>query len=264
MLSKISHLITFLVLPASVMAGPLDHSAEIEVLPGWRDAGGTHMAGLRITLAPGWKTYWRAPGDAGIPPVFSFAGSENITSVAPMWPVPEVFDQGGMRAIGYQDSVVFPLRLQGGSEEMTINGQVQIGVCEEICIPVTLDFNATLPIEGKRDAAIVAAMINRPLSADQAGVTGTTCTIDPISDGIQVSTTVTVAPTGQSEFVVVEAGDPAIWVSQADVTRSGNQLNATVDMVHSSGTGFALDRSKVRITVLGGDQAIDIQGCTPG
>ena len=47
-------------------AQSLDGVAQLDVLPGWETRNGTHMAGLRITLAPGWKTYWRAAGDAGI------------------------------------------------------------------------------------------------------------------------------------------------------------------------------------------------------
>ncbi|MCB1329838.1 MAG: hypothetical protein KDK28_10515, partial [Maritimibacter sp.] len=50
----------------TALAGP-DLHAEVDVLPGWRQADGTHMAALRITLDEGWKTYWRAPGEAGIP-----------------------------------------------------------------------------------------------------------------------------------------------------------------------------------------------------
>jgi hypothetical protein len=64
--------------------------------------------------------------------------------------------------------------------------------------------------------------------------------------------------------VIIEAGNPEVWVSQADITRSGNQLQATVDMIHATSSSFALDRSAIRITVLGTSQAVDVQGCTAG
>ncbi len=41
-----------------------------QVLEGWVRADGTRMAAVQLDLEPGWKTYWRAPGDAGIPPSF--------------------------------------------------------------------------------------------------------------------------------------------------------------------------------------------------
>ena len=56
--------------PQIVSAGPPEDVVQIEVLPGWQTASGTQMAALRLTLAPGWKTYWRAPGEGGIPPAF--------------------------------------------------------------------------------------------------------------------------------------------------------------------------------------------------
>src|SRR6056297_1113481 len=71
-----------------------------EVLPGWTTGAGTRMAALRLTLAPGWKTYWRAPGDAGIPPAFDWSGSRNLKGVAFHWPAPDVFQSYGIRTIG--------------------------------------------------------------------------------------------------------------------------------------------------------------------
>ncbi|WP_342078072.1 protein-disulfide reductase DsbD domain-containing protein [Yoonia sp. SS1-5] len=245
-------------------ADPFSDLAEVEVLPGWRTAQGDHVAGLRITLADGWKTYWRAPGHAGIPPQFSFTGSASIGSITPHWPTPEVFDQDGFRSVGYIDSVVIPLTLDHAShaEPIALSGEISIGVCEEICIPVHLDFEAVLPPDSQRDTSIAAALIDRPLSAAEANVGAVTCRIAPISDGLQVTTQIGLPSTGMSEHVVIETGDPDIWVSEADVARSGNQLSATVDMVHSSGSAFALDRSALRITVLGSDQAVDIHGCS--
>jgi len=253
-------------LPTLSVAGPFDELAQVEVLPGWRMANGDHIAGLRITLEPGWKTYWRAPGDAGIPPQFSFAGSSDISAITPHWPVPEVFNQNGMQSIGYNGSVVFPITVssQDATAPIQISGQLNIGVCEEICVPVALDFDALLPPSGARDTSITAALINQPLSASEANVGDVTCAISPIDDGLRVTTIVDVPATGNSEHVVVEVGSPGIWVSEADVTRNGNQLSATVDMVNSQASAFALDRSAVRITVLGSNQAIDIQGCSAG
>ena len=262
-----------MLIPLALMAFPtfglaqsFDELARIEVLPGWRTESGDHIAGLRVTLEPGWKTYWRAPGDGGIPPQFSFQGSDNITGVAPHWPVPTVFRQNGLNSIGYHDTVVFPLTVFSDNPDagMRISGDLHIGVCEEICIPVTLPFDAVLPSAGSRDAAITAALINRPLTAAEASVGGVTCTINPISDGLAVTATMDVTTTGPDEFVVIEAGDANVWVSEAETTREGNSLSATVDMVHTSGNTFALDRSQVRITILGGNQAIDIQGCSAG
>lgn len=247
-------------------AGPADGVVELEVLSGWRTADGTHMAGLQIQLAPGWKTYWRSPGDGGIPPRFAWSGSENLAAAAFHWPVPEVFHQNDMRSIGYSDSVVIPVELTipNSGQDARMRGQIQIGVCEEICVPVLLNFDAVLPAGGTREPSIVAALLDRPQTEREAGVGAVTCTLDPIEDGMRITTRVAMAPMSASEDVVIEAGDQQVWVSEPQTWREGNALYARSDMIHVNGGGFALNRSQVRITVLAGGQSVDIQGCDAG
>lgn len=258
--------LVLLALPSFAAAQSYDDLAQVEIVPGWRDASGDHIAGIRITLAPGWITYWRAPGDAGIPPEFRFEGSDQISTITPHFPTPQVSYSNGMRSIGYYDSVVFPITVAtaGQTGDIAISGEMVIGVCEEICIPVTLDFDTLLPAIGAPDRAISDALADGPLTREQADVGDVTCIIDPISDGLRLTASIEVARTGTTEFVVVEPKDPRIWVSEAEVTRTGGTLQATVDMVNPTGQPFGFDRSDVRFTVFGDDQAIDIQGCTAG
>src|SRR5215813_15366642 len=69
-------------------------------------------AGIEIRLDPGWKTYWRYPGDSGVPPTLDFAGSENVKAVSALWPAPERFADGaGGYSIGYHGDVVLPLQI---------------------------------------------------------------------------------------------------------------------------------------------------------
>lgn len=254
------------VMPCLAFAQSYDDLAQAEVLGGWRSDAGTHIAAIQITLAPGWVTYWRAPGDAGIPPQFAFSGSDTIRHITPHWPTPEVFGEDGMRSIGYYDSVVVPLTVDLGADakETTLQGEMLIGVCEEICIPVTLTFAGLLPATGAPDVRITAALADRPATQIDANVGAVTCNIDAIADGLRMTTSIDVASTGAPEHVVVEASDPRVWVSEARTERQGGTLRATVDMVHPSGQPFPFDRSAVRITVLGTDQAIDIRGCAAG
>lgn len=247
-------------------AGTGDDVAQLDILPGWRTADGTHMAAFRLTLSPGWKTYWRAPGDAGIPPQFDWSGSENVATARFNWPVPDVLDQNGMRSIGYHDGVIIPVEIEptraGAPVRMT--GMVDIGVCLDICVPVSLSFDATLPMTTKRDTNIVASLLDRPQTAQEAGVSHVTCAITPISDGLTVTTTITLPPAGGPEVVIMEPNDPQIWVSESVTHRQGNTLTATSDMLRSDGAAFALDRSSMRITVLGQHHAVDIRGCAAG
>lgn len=254
-------------LPTFAVAQDFDDLVQFEVLTGWRNADGTHVAAVKITLAPGWITYWRAPGEAGIPPHFSFSSASDIASITPHWPVPDVFDDAGLRSIGYYDGVIFPLTVDatGVTGDIQVSGELTIGVCDEICIPVTFTFDTLLPATGQTDPTIASALADHALTQQEAKVGAVTCQIDPISDGLRLTAAIDVAQKNASEFVVIEPGDTSIWVSQADVTRLGDTLRATVEMVHPSGEPFAFDRSGVRITVLGNDgYAIDLRGCSAG
>lgn len=249
--------------PLAAQANPMDGVVSVEILPGWRTEAGTQMAGLHIRLAPGWKTYWRAPGDAGIPPSFDWTGSQNLSGVAFHWPVPEVIRNNGMRSIGYHDDVVIPVELSLGDAgaPARMAGTVQIGVCEEICVPVQLDFDAELPADGARDAMILGALLDRPRTEAEAGVGAVTCAVTPDESGLAIAARIEMAPMGGDEVVVIEAGDDSVWVSEPISRREGGILLADAQMVQVDGKSIALDRRAVRITVLSGGHAVDIQGC---
>jgi DsbC/DsbD-like thiol-disulfide interchange protein len=249
--------------PMVARAGPADDVARIEVLPGWQTPSGTQMAGLRLTLAPGWKTYWRAPGDGGIPPAFGWAGSQNIASTQFHWPTPEVIDQNGMRSFGYHGLVVIPVEVTPTTPGAAtpLQGEVEIGVCLDICVPVRLQFAADLPPDTHRDVAIATALFDNPIPGAEAGLTRVTCTVEPGEGSIWVTAIMDLPATGEPEVVVIEAGDPQVWVSEPQVSRHAGTLSARAEMVHVTGQSFALNRAAVRITVLGHDRAVDIQGC---
>src|SRR5437764_2592777 len=92
------------------------HSA-VRLLAGSR-SGAVLLGGIAFQLEPGWKTYWRNPGDSGVPPRFDFSKSENIEAVTVLWPAPMKFDDGaGGQSLGYKQQVVLPLRLVAKSRD---------------------------------------------------------------------------------------------------------------------------------------------------
>ncbi len=95
-------------------------------------------AALEIKLEEGWKTYWRAPGDSGIPPQFSFFGSSNVASVAFDFPTPSFYTDFGTQSVGYKNRVVFPIsvRMLEQNQPTVLNLNAIIGICSEICVPV--------------------------------------------------------------------------------------------------------------------------------
>ena len=83
-----------------------DARSAIRLIAGTRGAGDAVIpAGIEIKLKPGWHTYWRYPGDAGIPPHFDFQGSQNVKSVEVRWPAPKRLPEGSVMTIGYDRDV---------------------------------------------------------------------------------------------------------------------------------------------------------------
>ena len=98
---------------------------------------GELRAGIELRLAAGWKTYWRYPGDSGVPPVFDFSKSENLKSVEVRWPAPHRFTDDSGASIGYKGSVVLPLHLvaQNASRPVVLRIAMDYAICERLCIP---------------------------------------------------------------------------------------------------------------------------------
>jgi suppressor for copper-sensitivity B len=123
----------------------------------------TVMLGLEIELEPGWKTYWRAPGEGGLPPRFDWAGSANLAGVAVSWPAPKRFEIGGMESIGYARHVILPLeaKLARPGEALSLRLALRYAVCREICMLVEAKLALDLPAGEAGAPAAHAAAIAR-------------------------------------------------------------------------------------------------------
>src|ERR1700727_3890782 len=144
------------------------HSA-IRLLAGSR-SGAVLLGGIAFQLQPRWKTYWRTPGDSGVPTRFDFSKSENIEAVTILWPAPTKFDGGGGgHSLGYHDQIVLPLRIvaKNADKPVTLRAAVNYAVCEKLCIPV--EANAELPftsVASTEDSALFAALDTVPKPAN--------------------------------------------------------------------------------------------------
>jgi DsbC/DsbD-like thiol-disulfide interchange protein len=118
-------------------------------------------AGVEIRLDPGWHTYWRYPGDSGVPPTFDFAGSENVKAVTGLWPAPKrLADGAGGHSIGYTGDVLFPLRISAkdATKSSSLHLKLGYGFCREVCFPAEADLDLALSGNGgAEEPALVAA-----------------------------------------------------------------------------------------------------------
>ena len=133
-------------------------------------------AAIEIALDAGYKTYWRMPGDTGVPPLFDWSASQNLASIAPAWPVPRRFDEGGVSAVGYEGgSVVLPLRVAATDPAMPVELRVSLvyAACKSICVPEKADAWLSLrrdPPGGLYSALIEAAAREVPKRIEAAAL----------------------------------------------------------------------------------------------
>jgi DsbC/DsbD-like thiol-disulfide interchange protein len=145
-----------------------EHSA-IRLLAGSR-SGAVLLGGIAFQLKPGWHTYWRTPGDSGVPPRFDFSKSDNVEAVTVLWPAPTKFDDGaGGTSLGYHDQVILPLRIvaKNADKPVTLRATVNYAVCEKLCIPV--EANVELPftsVASTEDSVLFAALDTVPKPAN--------------------------------------------------------------------------------------------------
>jgi len=146
-----------------------DSHSAVRLLAGSR-SGAVLLGGIAIQLQPGWKTYWRTPGDSGVPPRFDFANSDNVEAVTVLWPAPRKFDDGGGGiSFGYKQQVVLPLRIvaKNADKPLTLRADIHYAVCEKLCIPVEAHAELSFAsVASTEDAALSAALDTVPKPAN--------------------------------------------------------------------------------------------------
>lgn len=256
-------LAAFTALPT--FAGPIpDDLVRAEVIGGWPTKGG-YMAALRLTLAPGWKTYWRAPGEAGIPPEFDWRASSNLGDVTYHWPAPQVFEVSGLRTLGYHDALVLPIEFSrlSANQPLQISGHINLGVCKDICVPATVDVSAMLMGAGVDAPAIKTALARAPREGHAAGLGPVICRTEPTRDGLRLTTDIGLKGASSGDFAVVELTGQRVWVASVESRAGNGHLVQVSDLVPTDAQPFALDRSSVRMTIFTANGAVyDILGCT--
>ena len=129
-----------------------------------QDGSAAPYAAIQLRMDPGWKTYWRNPGDSGVPPSFDWSGSKNLKSAEVLYPAPHRFADANGTAIGYKDEVVFPVKItpEHAGEPVDLALTFEYGLCKDLCIPNSASLNVVLPPDlGKGDAVLIDTALSR-------------------------------------------------------------------------------------------------------
>jgi DsbC/DsbD-like thiol-disulfide interchange protein len=220
------------------------------------DGGVTvHRAGVQIRLAPGWKTYWRYPGDSGVPPRFDFSQSTNVKSVTVLYPAPQRLTDDGGTSIGYKHDVVFPLevRAQDQGQPVTLSLALEYAVCEKLCVPA--DGTAELTLSGKageNDAKLAQseALVPRPATIGE----GAFAIRAAKREGARVTVELA-APAGVAVDLFAE-GPTAEWALPVPVpVAGGRHFTFELDGLPPN---TRPDGATLTLTAVAGEQAIEV------
>ena len=159
--------------------------------------GGVYHAGVEIKLNPGTLTYWRTPGDAGVPPVFTFAGSSNLAKADVRYPAPTRYVEDGTQTFGYKDDVTFPVDVTPRDPKSPVGLTLDLhyATCDQICLPAEAKIDFTLAPQAKTgpEAAQIAAANRRvPEVIDGSG--DLSVKVEPVAAGSAPTWTIVFSP----------------------------------------------------------------------
>ena len=234
------------------------------------NAGTGTQAGLRVglemQLAPGWKTYWRAPGDAGLPPVVDWAGSENLAAAELRFPAPERFTLFGLETYGYGGTVIFPVdaTLERPGDGAKFRASVDVLVCEKICIPYRADLaldlaaGAGAPSPHAHDLARFVSAIP-PVDTNGRGINGLAIEAADLRSGPAGAVLVRVAadPPLRAPDIFIEG--PPGWSFAKPVVQfaDGGRLATLIVPAAASLGAEKLGSAPVTLTLVDGGRAIE-------
>jgi DsbC/DsbD-like thiol-disulfide interchange protein len=221
-------------------------------------------AGIEIRLKKGWHTYWRYPGDAGVPPRFDFAGSQNIKSIEVLWPAPQRIPEQGLVTIGYTGDVILPLAIvpQNSGEPIKLRLKLDYAVCETLCVPA--EGKAELTLSGgpsSHDGALTVAEARLPHKA--AVGEGSTLAIKSVrreAAGSRARVLVDVAASPAAAVALFAEGPTPEWALPVPVAVDGapKGLQRFAFDLDGAPPGATYDGAAIALTAVAGDAAIEV------
>jgi suppressor for copper-sensitivity B len=247
--------------PASRLFQTPQSSAQlVSAVQGTGDLAAIPVA-LHIVLQPGWKTYWRSPGDAGYPLMVDVTGSTNVAEAKVAWPVPHRFQLFGLQTFGYGEEVAFPLMVTPVTPgaAISLNAKIRYLVCEQVCIPQDAELALDLP-QGDATPTSYAPLVNRfaslvPKSGERLGWSVERVAID------QQNQLVVDAKSAGEVFdapdVIVE-GAPHFYFGPPKVELSVDRQTARLYVpVERLGKGGELSEGDLMLTFFDGDRGME-------
>ena len=224
---------------------------------------GTVRLGLDFVLAPGWKIYWRSPGDVGLPPEIDWHESTNLAAAALAWPAPRRFAEDGLETIGYEGEVVLPVtvRLVRPGVPLGLRVRLTYLTCRDICIPRAARLVLDLPSAGAAGPGF-AALIARFAAAVPGPATAGGLTLERVrllagsAPRLVLDLASTSAPLAAPDAFV--EGPPGLVFAAPRVTLGASGGSARLDLaVTGDRASLARLAGPLRLTIVDGGRSLE-------
>ncbi|MGO4523668.1 protein-disulfide reductase DsbD domain-containing protein [Microvirga sp. 2MCAF35] len=218
--------------------------------------GAAWLAGIEITLDPGFKTYWRNPGDSGLPPRFDWSGSENVADVAIRYPAPYRHEDAAGVAYVYGKKVVLPVLVtaKDNTKPVRLAMSADYGVCKDICIPARADMSVDLTADGPDRSAIEAALAKVPRpQALGAQAELSVLAVEPVTQDKPTFSVTVRAPDGTKPSLFAEG--PENWYFSTSQPDDANRFTVTVEEKPKDASGPV----PLRLTLVAGGKSVETE-----
>ncbi len=220
--------------------------------------------GLHLTMPEGWKTYWRSPGDAGLPARIDWDGSTNLAGAEIRWPIPERFSLFGLETFGYEGEVVLPIvaRPATPGEAMKLAASVDYLVCKDICVPLTAQIRLDLPAGSARPSE-QAHLIDRFNVRVPSALTATGLAIEDVvavgyDEKARLIVTARSDPPFEKPDLLIEGPSGLAFGKPVVERHEGGRVARFILPVHAA-TDTPVVGAPLTLTLTDGDRAAEIQ-----
>ncbi|QDW41015.1 cytochrome C biogenesis protein [Bradyrhizobium sp. KBS0727] len=235
------------------------HSA-VRLLAGSR-SGTVLLGGVAIQLQPGWHTYWRTPGDSGVPPRFDFSKSDNVEAVTVLWPAPHKFDDGaGGTSLGYLKQIVLPLRIvpRNADKPVTLRASINYAVCEKLCIPVDASAELAFASVASTEDGTLSEALNAVPKPANVGDPNPLTVLDVKREGKTSVVVDVTAPETNDLSLFVEGPTPDWALPVPKLVEHGPPgVKRFAFELDGLPPGASADGAALKLTLVGGDRAYE-------
>ncbi|BBE72237.1 protein-disulfide reductase DsbD domain-containing protein [Oharaeibacter diazotrophicus] len=228
------------------------------------DGRGGYDVGVGIALPEGWHTYWRSPGDSGVPPVFDWSASENVAAFEVAWPAPGRYFDGFGTSVVYDGDVTLPVRVVPADPAAPVRLAVRLnyGYCKDICVPATAEFSADLDPAAPRDeaaaATIAAARASVPVpEAEAAPDAPRLVALEVAGEGRDARATVTLAAADAERVDLFVEGPDGWYLSPPERVSAGDGRAVFAVALDGRPKKAALSGAVLRFTIADGARSVE-------